>query len=180
MTTIWFTSDTHFGHDKIIDYCDRPFNSAEEMDEYMADNWNSVVMPGDLVYHLGDVQVGTRRDIPGLFSRLNGSVFLIKGNHDHKKSLTDILWINGPLRTYCKDSPSFWMSHYPPDSTNNKYRRKGDILLAGHVHSKEPLQNNDGYTWIDVGVDAWDFFPVNYIQIVKLWYGVDVWESMEL
>lgn len=31
--TVWFTADTHFGHDKIRVYCKRPFASIEEHDE---------------------------------------------------------------------------------------------------------------------------------------------------
>lgn len=27
---IWFTSDTHFFHDKVVEYCQRPFASVEE------------------------------------------------------------------------------------------------------------------------------------------------------
>ena len=29
---IFFTADTHFGHNNVIRFCDRPFSSAAEMD----------------------------------------------------------------------------------------------------------------------------------------------------
>ena len=51
---IFFTSDTHFNHKAIISYCSRPFESVEEMNDRLIDNWNQVVKPNDTVYHLGD------------------------------------------------------------------------------------------------------------------------------
>ena len=34
-------SDHHFNHTNIITYCDRPFDSVGEMNEFMIDAWNS-------------------------------------------------------------------------------------------------------------------------------------------
>jgi calcineurin-like phosphoesterase family protein len=51
---IWFTSDTHFGHNNILKFCKRPWNTVEEMDEALINNWNAVVGTNDIVFHLGD------------------------------------------------------------------------------------------------------------------------------
>jgi len=51
---IWFTADTHLGHENVIRYNPRPFSSTAEMDEALIENWNQVVQPDDAVYHLGD------------------------------------------------------------------------------------------------------------------------------
>ena len=32
---VWFTSDTHFGHAKIIEYCDRPFANVQEKELWL-------------------------------------------------------------------------------------------------------------------------------------------------
>ena len=50
-TNIFFTSDTHFGHEAIIKFCSRPFKDAHEMDEVMINNWNNKVGPDDLIFH---------------------------------------------------------------------------------------------------------------------------------
>ena len=41
--TTFFTSDHHFGHANIIEYCRRPFASAEEMDAEMEARWRARV-----------------------------------------------------------------------------------------------------------------------------------------
>lgn len=56
---IYFIADTHFNHENIIKYCNRPFNNTQEMNEYIIQKWNSVVKSNDIVYHLGDVGFGT-------------------------------------------------------------------------------------------------------------------------
>jgi calcineurin-like phosphoesterase family protein len=40
MPNIWFTADFHFGHGNIIRYCNRPFQSVEEMDRTILDRLN--------------------------------------------------------------------------------------------------------------------------------------------
>lgn len=52
---IYFTADTHFGHENVIRFCGRPFSCAAEMDEALIANWNSRVKGNDTVYILGDM-----------------------------------------------------------------------------------------------------------------------------
>ena len=55
---VFFTSDTHFGHAGIITFCHRPFQDVAQMNETMIANWNRVVGPEDIVFHLGDFCLG--------------------------------------------------------------------------------------------------------------------------
>ena len=79
---IFFTSDTHFGHENIIYFCKRPFKSVEEMDEALIKNWNSVVGKNYIVYVVGDFALCGKQKIIEIGNRLNGHKRLILGNHD--------------------------------------------------------------------------------------------------
>ena len=81
---MFFTSDTHFNHTNIIQYCQRPFKSTDEMNEAMIDNWNSIVGEDDTVFHLGDFCLGGAAEWNKILNRLNGRIYLILGNHDLK------------------------------------------------------------------------------------------------
>ena len=56
MGNIFVISDTHFQHSNILKFTDRntgkpvrPFQTVQDMDETMVENWNKVVKPGDKV-----------------------------------------------------------------------------------------------------------------------------------
>ena len=74
------------GHANIIKYCNRPFETVERMNKEMIKKWNSVVKEGDKIYHLGDFIFGKKDIAAEIISRLNGNIYLIKGNHDHMKN----------------------------------------------------------------------------------------------
>ena len=87
---LFFTSDTHFGHENIITFCNRPFESIEEHDRVLIQNWNSVVTPDDTVFHLGDFCFGNGYKWYEILGQLNGHIYLIRGNHDDKNLNTTV------------------------------------------------------------------------------------------
>jgi len=60
----WIISDTHFYHDKIVGYCDRPENFTKKT----MSHWRKMVAPDDLVYHLGDVFLVERVSFIGVWT----------------------------------------------------------------------------------------------------------------
>ena len=79
---IFVTADTHFGHHRVLQYGKRPFKDVERMDEELIHRWNQWVQPLDEVYHLGDVSFH-KPDITALIlERINGRIYLVRGNHD--------------------------------------------------------------------------------------------------
>ena len=79
---IFFTSDTHFTHNNIIKFCNRPFKDVEEMNQTLVDNWNKVVGPTDIIYHLGDFCFAGSAEWHSIIGQLNGRIHLILGNHE--------------------------------------------------------------------------------------------------
>lgn len=80
---VFVIADTHFNHENIIGYCNRPFKDTKEMDEIMIKNWNETVSKNDIVIHLGDLGLGNKEYISSIVKRLNGKKILIFGNHDN-------------------------------------------------------------------------------------------------
>ena len=75
---IYFISDIHFYHEKIIEYANRPFKDIEEMNNTLIDNWNKKVKLKDEVYILGDFSFGNKEQTLDLLDKLNGRKYLIK------------------------------------------------------------------------------------------------------
>ncbi len=77
---LFFTSDTHFNHTNILQYCNRPFKTVDQMNETIITNWNNVVGPDDVIFHLGDFCLGGAEEWNKILDRLNGRIYLVLGN----------------------------------------------------------------------------------------------------
>ena len=54
---IWFTSDTHFGHERVLGFTNRPFDNIHEMNNAYVENINKKVKQEDELYILGDFRM---------------------------------------------------------------------------------------------------------------------------
>lgn len=156
----WFIADTHFSHKNMIKYAHRPFSSVEEMDETMITNWNALVRPKDIIYHLGDF-AWTKPDY--FASALNGKIILILGNHDYKR-MKQANWtcFNSVYRylDITIDNHPIALFHYSLRVWNKSHFNA--YALFGHSHGRLPPFGKS----FDVGVDCWNFQPINF-EIVK-------------
>lgn len=165
---IYFISDTHFSHNNVIKFCSRPFNNAEEMDEQLIRNWNSIVGPNEEVYHLGDVAFCSGEKVVNILNRLNGKIYLVAGNHDKKniknyKFCKRFEWIKDYYElNYNKKS--YVLFHYQILNWNGKHHKTRHLF--GHSHGKgQP----NGLSY-EVGVDNpyVNFFPISIDDIESL------------
>lgn len=77
----WFTSDFHFSHKNVIEYCNRPYFNVHDMNKSLTEEWNYTVQPYDEVYFLGDFSLN-KKTASVVTPLLNGRKILIPGNHD--------------------------------------------------------------------------------------------------
>lgn len=170
MSTKWYTSDQHFFHANILKYCNRPWETVEEMNEALIENHNKVVKPNDDVYMLGDFcfRFDQAMDI---VPKLNGNLHLIIGNHDHKKLLRSHVWSSAQHYKEIRDcGKRIILFHYPIASWNGM--RRGAVHLHGHCHGnlkKLPdLDDHHGSSKqiFDIGVDCWNYRPVTLEEVL--------------
>ena len=186
MRDIWVISDTHLGHENILKFADKDgkkfrgdlFKDVDHMNEAILNNWNSVVKPGDKVYHLGDVFFGDKEKFKTLWPRFNGSKRLIVGNHD------DISWLSSGSFFKKVYMWRMWpeyniiFSHVPlhestlaPRIQKEKYK-EGDcgsepvkvLNVHGHIHQN---QSPDG-PYYNVSCEAVNYTPVHIEDLAKI------------
>ena len=154
----WFTADTHFGHAKIIEYCNRPFKNVERMDEALINLWNSRVKEHDLVIHLGDFMFKEINRREYYLDRLSGHITFVRGNHDLNNSLnTKITSLTVHLA-----GRDIFCTHDP-----RNYSSRHTLNLVGHVHNKWKVKKIYDCYLVNVGVDVWNYHPVDINEILK-------------
>lgn len=177
----FYTSDQHVGHARICELAGRPFSSVEEMNDAIVERHNAVVSPDDTTYFLGDFAMGPLEESLALVGRMNGRLLLVPGNHDRVFSRfrrngprpadfdryrdagldivgertrvviagTDVLLCHFPYTGDSRDHHDRYADLRPADD--------GGWLVHGHTHGRWRQNGRQ----IDVGVDAWNFFPVH-------------------
>ena len=160
---IFFTADTHFGHDAIRKHCDRPFDSVQDMDRALIANWNSRVSPRDTVYHLGDFAFKGNSRLNDYVSKLNGTIHLVKGNHDPDgdEVLSQLFASVSELCSIKIDGERIVLCHYAMRTWDRSHH--GSWHLYGHSHGT--LEEDMKSLSFDVGVDCHNYFPVSFEEV---------------
>lgn len=154
-------ADTHFGHKNILDYCQRPYGSLEEMHKALIFNWNATVKPKDKVYCLGDMAIA-RYGIK-FFGECNGRKILIKGNHDIFK-LKDYLPYFDDIRAY-HVLDRFFLSHVP---IHPKSLQRWKANIHGHLHNNVVMDGDKpDPRYFCVSVERIGFTPLDFEHIRK-------------
>jgi calcineurin-like phosphoesterase family protein len=178
MSNRFFISDTHFNHERALIFTDKvtgrkirgeEFEDVRQMNETMIYNWNAVVKPNDIVWHLGDVYFGPWGEANAILYRLNGRKKLILGNHDHltpefTKHFEDVvLW-----KPEKKDG--FVFSHMPLAKSVVQEMGQIAINVHGHIHQNDSPVDTYGYEvrWVNICVEKTNYAPVPFEALEKL------------
>jgi calcineurin-like phosphoesterase family protein len=166
MRNVWVTSDTHLNHRKMTEAVPgqepyRPFDTVDQMNEAIIENWNSCVKPGDSIMHAGDVLFQPSISEP-LLAKLQGKKHLCLGNHD-------IITSRSYLQNYFFDI-NLWF-------TNTKERftvahmplavslLRGKSIVQVHGHNHKGREANPRY--MNVCVENWGYKPVHLDEVLK-------------
>jgi calcineurin-like phosphoesterase family protein len=183
---VWFTSDTHFRHTLVANH--RGFDTYEDHDAALIESWNECVRPGDIVWHLGDVSMGSIANWQEKVLALNGNIHLIPGNHDDAHPMhRDAYKHQGKFFELFESVQAFTrrkvygqevlLSHFPYEGegerdiadryTQYRLRNEGIPLIHGHTHSHSRKTWVGGVPQIHVGWDAWRR-PVHIDEVWEL------------
>jgi calcineurin-like phosphoesterase family protein len=164
----FFISDSHFSHRKIIEYCNRPFATAEDMDREMIKRWNAKVRKNDNVFFLGDFCFGRDSIDPSIFlAQLNGNIYFIKGNHDHIERLASCpSGIRGfwDILNITINAQKIVLCHYPMISWQGKEDKAW--MLFGHCHNS--YQAPDDQLSYNVGVEWINYTPISFTELGQI------------
>ena len=175
--TVWFTSDLHLGHVRLLELSEArgaAFASIDEHDARLVANWNDTVAPEDTVWVLGDVDMHGKDASLGRISALAGTKILVAGNHDacwagmrdgwRKRdrylaagfaAVMDFGVAKLPPVRQGGPATRVLLSHFPyaGDSHDEdrysqfRLRDEGVTLLHGHAHDAFREARTPGGTW---------------------------------
>lgn len=177
--TTWFTADLHFGHKNIIEFCKRPFENVEQMDEMLIQLWNERVLPLDDVYVVGDISFHKLQRTLDIIGQLKGRKYLITGNHDRQfrrseffrerfEWVKDLAMVNVPDNNAVGGVQRIVLCHYAMRVWEGSHY--GTWQLYGHSHGTLP--DDPSLFSLDVGVDSSPHLaPFSYADLVERMVG---------
>jgi calcineurin-like phosphoesterase family protein len=159
-TNPYIVADPHFLHANITRLANRP----ENWQDILLENWNNLVSDNDYIFILGDLFMGTKKQIREFMenTQLNGKKVLLIGNHDgYSDNFYASLGIKA-IRHYIQNGAFLrnavkWkniiLSHYPLIPIPNvKYN------IHGHVHNNSFERREKRH--INVSVETLEYMPI--------------------
>ena len=165
MANVFFTSDLHLDHENMVDFRNKVHNkswsNANDVNQWLLEQWNSRVRSKDLVWVLGDIS-WSKSGLEWL-ALMNGTKRLILGNHDTEMlHVTDMLPYFESIHSVVKKY-GVVMTHVPIHTESLEYR--WDYNMHGHIHDKD--QDIKDPRYLNVNVDVRDGIPLSLDEVRK-------------
>lgn len=170
---IFLTGNLQFGRPSAIKQFKRPFESVEDMNQTLVDNWNSVVTPQDIVYVLGNF-AWDPTTAEEMVQTLNGIIVVVPGEIDDaimelqdKNILMSKAKIIEPIFSSVSDklTVSYWPLHEWPDKS------KGHYSFFGFPNTKYKTDHKK--KMVNVACDYWAYKPQSLDSIMALFRDID-------
>lgn len=187
---VYFTSDTHFNHDKPFIYEARGYKNRAEHNDALIAKINELVRPEDTLIHLGDFCLNiTPPEFVQILDRINcQNIAYIWGNHnscirkyyedavaaEYQRNDIDVYPYAVGKITYLGyygelivNGQMIVIHHYPHQIWNQMQR--GAWQLSGHSHYTNPTTHvdNPSNKILDVGWDGHSK-PLSFSEIQKI------------
>lgn len=156
MSNVYFISDLHLGHKNICKWAGPQRGNCKttaEHNQWIVDQWNSVVTKRDTVFVLGDVAFDM--EYIKLLDEMKGTKKLVRGNHD-KFNIQVYLKYFDEVYGLLKYK-GYWLSHAPI----HPMELRGLKNIHGHVHNNSIPDDN----YINVCVEKLNGIPRNFKNI---------------
>lgn len=175
---VYFTSDLHIGHNREFIYQDRGFESIEEHDNAILENWNETVSEDDDVYLLGDVMLNDKEHGLEILRKLKGRIHIIRGNHDTDEKIKKYVECDNVVEVVAAaylrvGKITLYLSHFPTIVSHNKLKKMKHALinLYGHTHQTTKFFDNgiigEHPYMYHVGVDSHNLIPVTLESVIE-------------
>jgi calcineurin-like phosphoesterase family protein len=187
---VYFTSDTHFNHDKEFIYASRGYKNRYEHNDALIAKINELVRPQDILFHLGDFCLNiTMPEFEQLIARINcENIYYIWGNHNscirrqyeetikaeyqrddiciYPYKVGKITYL-GDYKEVIVNGHLIVLHHYPHQIWNQM--QKFAWQLSGHSHYTNPTTqlDNPNNRILDVGWDGHGK-PLAFNEIQKI------------
>lgn len=171
----YFTSDFHLGSSNVIEYSHRPFENVGHMNDVLIRHVNQILDKHDVLFHVGDFMLAgydrhvIKHDYSDIkmetyLDQIKPHIILLNGNHDadhNCHAMCNCAYIN-----LNRNWKNISVSHLPLTKSYKSLK----IHLCGHVHKKwlVNFDKNTNVLNINVGVDVWDYRPVDNVTLVKV------------
>jgi calcineurin-like phosphoesterase family protein len=136
-----FLGCLHLGHESVAKY--RGFSSAEEHDNHLISQWNSVVNKRDTTYIIGDVTMEKARSYYKL-DMLKGRKIVVLGNHDRHQDIKHLLQYVDSVAG-AVDYKGFILTHVPIHPNEAQFYRGNIHAHIHHINRLEEVIVNDSY-----------------------------------